>query len=227
MRTYSYSYQDAQGLRHEGEIQAASKDEAYAKLRAQGIRPMRVTERIVPVVRRGLRGLRKRDILTIVLAALLLSGVAAFVTVSKYGWAVGQDGLALPRQVIVMPSADELVVAFPNESHRMLAQYAIPGRRVLRTGDFDMAKVCEPVSLSDADASDVLVLKRIVIGLQQEAKRFAGSPDASARFAAFLDERQSMEAMRFSDTLKRVANREITLDEANKILRNMGLQGGN
>ena len=78
MRHYSYSYQDAKGLRHEGEIKATSKDDAYAELRKQGIRPIKVTERIAPIIRRGFKGLRKRDVMCLVLGVLCLVGVALY-----------------------------------------------------------------------------------------------------------------------------------------------------
>ena len=65
-------------MRHEGEVKAASKDDAYAELRKQGIRPIRVTERIAPIVRRGFKGLRKRDVLCLVLGILCLVGVALY-----------------------------------------------------------------------------------------------------------------------------------------------------
>lgn len=64
------------GLRHEGEINAMDKDSAYAELRKRGIRAIRVTERIVPIVRRGFKGLRKRDYAGI---AVVLIGVAVLV----------------------------------------------------------------------------------------------------------------------------------------------------
>lgn len=65
-------------MRHEGEVKAASKDDAYAELRKQGIRPIRVTERIAPIIRRGFKGLRKRDVLCLVLGVLCLVGVALY-----------------------------------------------------------------------------------------------------------------------------------------------------
>jgi len=61
MRVWTYSYKTSDGLRHEDEMSAPSKDDVYAALRARGIRAIRVEERIAPVVRRGFRGLRKRD----------------------------------------------------------------------------------------------------------------------------------------------------------------------
>ena len=78
MRTWTYSYKSSDGLRHEGEMSAPSKDDVYAELRRQGIRAIRVDERIVPVVRRGFRGLRKRDWTLIAAALTVLVCVAVF-----------------------------------------------------------------------------------------------------------------------------------------------------
>lgn len=83
MRQWTYSWASSDGLRHEGEIFAPSKDDAYAQLRKQGIRPIRVTERIVPVVRRGFKGLRKRDIVCIVVVALTIAAIAWIVATQR------------------------------------------------------------------------------------------------------------------------------------------------
>ena len=40
--TFTYSYKDSQGKRHDGRIDAPSRDEAFAILRKSGIRPIRV-----------------------------------------------------------------------------------------------------------------------------------------------------------------------------------------
>ena len=110
MRHYSYSYQDAKGLRHEGELKAASKDDAYAELRKQGIRPIKVTERIAPIVRRGFKGLRKRDMVCLVIAALCLVAVAWCVAVrSKSQSALG----SLPRYPAPAPQSVESLTSDP------------------------------------------------------------------------------------------------------------------
>jgi len=76
MRCWSYSYKTPDGLRHEAEMSAATKDDVYAALREKGIRAIRVTERVAPVVRRGFRGLRKRDWSLIAAGLVLLTVVA-------------------------------------------------------------------------------------------------------------------------------------------------------
>lgn len=79
MRTWTYSYNTSDGLRHEGEIEADSKDDAYAALRGRGIRPIRVTERITPVVKRGFGGLRRRDWMALAAVAGVLVAVISVV----------------------------------------------------------------------------------------------------------------------------------------------------
>ena len=79
MRSWTYSYMTSDGLRHEGEMSAPSKDDVYSELRKRGIRAIKVQERIQPVVKRGFGGLRKRDWTVIaVIAALIAAAVALF-----------------------------------------------------------------------------------------------------------------------------------------------------
>ena len=42
--TFKYSYKTSDGVRHEGEIDAPGRDEAFSALRKQGIRPIRLLE---------------------------------------------------------------------------------------------------------------------------------------------------------------------------------------
>lgn len=100
MRQWTYSWNSSDGLRHEGEIRARSKDDAYAELRKQGIRPIRVTERIVPVIRRGFGGLRKRD-WTLISVAVTVALAVAVVVVARRSRAV----------VVVKPSGETVAVA--------------------------------------------------------------------------------------------------------------------
>ena len=78
MRTWVYTWKSSDGLRHEGEMVASNKDAVYAALREKGIRAIKVTERIQPVIRKGFSGLRKRDILCIAVFALVLVVVVWF-----------------------------------------------------------------------------------------------------------------------------------------------------
>ena len=80
MRDWVYTYKTSDGLRHEGEMSADCKDDVYSKLRDQVIRAIRVEERIVPVVRQGFRGLKKRDWLMLSLAVVGIFVALSFVS---------------------------------------------------------------------------------------------------------------------------------------------------
>lgn len=73
MRNWTYSYKTSDGIRHEGEISAPTKDAVYSTLRSRGIRAIRVEERIAPVIKKGLRGLRNRDWCALILAVVAIS----------------------------------------------------------------------------------------------------------------------------------------------------------
>lgn len=107
MRQWTYSWASSDGLRHEGEVLAPSKDDAYAQLRKQGIRPIRVTERIVPVVRKGFKGLRKRDIVCIVVVALTIATIAWIVASQR----IRNAALVTPHTTLEDVSPETLAVS--------------------------------------------------------------------------------------------------------------------
>lgn len=158
MRTWTYSYMSSDGLRHEAEMQVPCKDDVYAALRQRGIRAIKVTERIQPIVKNGFGGLRKRDWAVIAGAmALLLAAVVFYVSNTGTAGAISAapgraetrrgalesevvevrigDRLAKarPRRQLDV-TQDEIDAAFANSSERFLARFAEP------------AAACAPVS---------------------------------------------------------------------------------
>lgn len=105
MRSWSYSYKTSDGLRHEAEMSAPTKDAVYDALRKQGIRPIRVDERIAPVVRCGFRGLRKRDWAVVGVGLILATvGVVAFQHHFVGSRVQGSSSVALGNQKSNHPS---------------------------------------------------------------------------------------------------------------------------
>ena len=95
-------------MRHEGEVKAASKDDAYAELRKQGIRPIKVTERIVPIIRRGFKGLRKRDITCIVIIVVSLVALAWYLSAQSTKHEAQSTSLTVnTEELAVSPEARE------------------------------------------------------------------------------------------------------------------------
>lgn len=69
--TFIYYYKKSDGIRHEAEIEAPSRDEAFAMLRTQGIRPIKVIEKNPVSVAHGIR---KRIVFFIVVFVGLIAG---------------------------------------------------------------------------------------------------------------------------------------------------------
>lgn len=87
MRTWTYVWKSSDGLRHEGEMSAASKDDVYKSLRERGIRAVKVSERIQPIILGGFSGLRKKDwlLMGLILVLSILALAIVFVYVSVHG----------------------------------------------------------------------------------------------------------------------------------------------
>jgi hypothetical protein len=169
------------GLRHEAEMQAPSKDDVYAALRQRGIRAIKVTERIQPIVKSGFGGLRKRDWAVIALAALVLVAAVVFYVFSSgaglsarrsYPTSVregrsARDG-ALESEVVEIKLGDRIASARPrrqlsatqkdideafvNASERFLARFAEPGAQCPKIADDELKAVEEDLfETLDAD----------------------------------------------------------------------------
>lgn len=80
MRTWNYTYKTTDGLHHEDTMEAPRKDDVYSALRRKGIHPIKVEERIAPVVKKGLRGMRKRDWVIVGIAVAVVLVVAVLLS---------------------------------------------------------------------------------------------------------------------------------------------------
>lgn len=102
--TFVYYYKTSDGVRHEAEIGASSRDEAFAELRKQGIRPIKVIEknpaRVTP-------GIRKR----VVFAWVVVAGIGA----GALGWFVSRitDADVPSRRLSAEGSQDASIVTSP------------------------------------------------------------------------------------------------------------------
>lgn len=167
------------GLRHEGEMSAPTKDAVYAELRQRGIRAIKVTERIQPIVRRGLSGLRKRDIALIVSGAVIIAALAA-----TSSWWLNRPAVAGRRTLSPAPASrtviesnvvsigDRVATARPRRqlaaseadinsiftrpAERFLARYAAPGRIVAKPD----AATLEAVEADFPDALEATIIIR-------------------------------------------------------------------
>ena len=77
MATFVYYWKTADNARHEGEIEAKDREEAFALLRARGIRAIKVEPKGWETGE-GYRGVRKRVVVVLVVAAAAVTALVAF-----------------------------------------------------------------------------------------------------------------------------------------------------
>ena len=121
---FAYTYRSSDGQRHTAEIDAESRDAAFAKVRAEfGIKPIKVT-----AIGEGARGQDNQDNRDSqdrrrmpILGVLGVLGVLAILAVLAWRWAGARD--ARPYQVMTPQGPVTYTVATP------LPRQAIPGDR--------------------------------------------------------------------------------------------------
>ena len=232
---------------------APNKDAVYAALREKGIRAIKVTERIQPVIRKGFAGLRKRDVSCIVLCALCLAVGAWYLatrsvtnkvetaapnqtikqsnnqTISSGVFQLAQPR---PRRWIELPKGIDFEKVFKYKHEVYLVQFAIPG--VVRNGGG--SKIAPDVAqdffdnlnagiiITEKDDPSVAELKRIVAGMKEDAKKYLTMPRGIEKLGVWLEERQTMERDYREQYTKRVQRGELTKEVVNSILNAMGLE---
>lgn len=198
---FVYEYRDSDNVRHEGSVCAASREEAFGVLRAQGIRPARMQE--APGVLNKLLGRGKRWIAITALVATG-SGLSVALLSSRQEVATIRDTLELvaestgngsvlpvaPRHQIYgdpvvirrLAIATELARLFDNPGDVVLAAFAQPGPRV-RLAD-ESAAACAAalekavegeLNIVESDPREVKELKAIVNGMKQELREYVRS----------------------------------------------------
>ena len=219
-RQFIYSWQDKEGHRHEGVMEAPNKDAVYALLRSKGIRAIKVTERIVPVVKNSFSGLRKRDWVSLLIIFLvLLVALVPFLY---------QKPDVKPRHFLDIPEGVVLTNVFERGCDAYLAQFAVPGMtnlvgqvEWLDEYEVDLSK---SVLLRDNKEEWQEELRKVVGGIKAEAVSYLRISGGALHFIDHLKERQAMEHARLTEMLRKVYRKEISLGEANATLRGLGLQ---
>ena len=242
---FLYRYQSGETV-HEESIRASSQAEAYSTLRKAGVRPMKVWPQ--PGFFNRLSALGKRGTAIVVLSLVLVAAVC--IAISYRERAVGAVAIAedesvakpLPRQQCAKVDA-----GFAFETERFLSNFACPGdpfvvgsaaagNGIVSSGvavvlpDFEEA-IKSPIRIVEGDSADVVLLKRIVAGLKQEARLLMASKGRnSVAVLEFFMARQRMEVdyrQKVLDGLSENADAEDwrdRLETANKSLRVTGLK---
>lgn len=240
---YSYVYKTSDGTRHVGLIEAGTRDAAFAALRADGIRPIKVLSMDGTKANGEIRiyGIRKSAVAALVLA---VSGIATIIGLSlgrfiafqderhdaKTDGRAGEPLTSLPRQQIGGLAAETLMGPDVSDVERFLAKVAQPARpAVFRREETSqgmarrlVAFLDAPVSVSPGASPKLVELKRIIKGLQDEARLILASGRSALEVLQYFADRQKMEIEHRKRIVEKVESGILLKDDANAVFRAMG-----
>lgn len=230
MAKFEYEWQGTDRVRKRGEIEAPDREAAFAALRAQGIRAIRVEPKGW-ARGKGYKGVPMWAVVAIALGAALAAAVAVWTgsrgQVEERAVKPRRIANAAPRRYLpdVWPLLSKTNF-FTHASENMLARFAMPGTDPgsrLRDTEAIIADFYDAldsdIELFPDDPPGVAALKRIVAGMKDEADIYLRTGMGIADYLAVLRQRQKMEM-----EYRRTILRENTPEEAAKILSALGMK---
>ena len=202
---FVYQYRTSDNRQHRASIKAASKEAAYAVLKAQGIKPGHVDE--APGVFNKLFGKGKRWIAIGVLGVLCL---VLCVVAQRFRKEVKSAPVQIAnsllaetrRQVIGDTAIIEQGIAtgwadvFEHEGERFLASFAIPGvpagQRNTNVKEIE-ASLARRVEATETDSIEARQIKAMVEGMKQELREFLAEGGTIVEYGQELVKRQEEE----------------------------------
>lgn len=216
MATFVYYWKSPDNKRHEGEIEAKDRDTAFATLRTQGIRAIKVEPKGWETGI-GYQGVRKRMVVGLAFAAALAAAGIVYVLVGRgdkrttsptVGTPQGQQtflrSLAEPleRQQIFgnrlrIENIPPHLFKYPAET--VLAHFAEPGRPIAATRLVPPTEAelrsClrDPIHIDSNELTEHIDLKRIVAGIKRDLAGFLADGGTGAQYFVELVKRQKLE----------------------------------
>ena len=228
---FTYTYRSSDGQRHTAEIEAESRDAAFAKVRAElGIKPIKVTAAEEPPPQVTPKRVPSR----VLLAACIVLFAAVGVAVVAYRFGTRRNGDSgesvtvintpqgpvtsrvaepLPRQAI--PGNRQRIEAardttFTNAVERLLSRFAEPGRPVAdlpaeRPTEAEFAACLrDTIRTASTDFTEVVDLKRIVAGMKLEMRAYLAGGGTAEQYLSELAKRQKLEVSYRENAEKRL-----------------------
>ena len=218
---FTYTYRSSDGERHAAEIEAESRDAAFAKIRSElGIKPIKVTatgdagesQPSAPGKRFPVRVLpwAVGAVFAVVGVVYWLrsarsdgnGNVDVVVMHTPQGPVTLQAAEPLPRQAI--PGNRQRIEGdrdsvFTNAAERLLSRFAEPGRAVAAPADTKPTeaefRAClrEPVRVASNELTEHIDLKRIVSGMKREMRAYLAGGGTVDGYLTELEKRQRLE----------------------------------
>ena len=204
---YTYAYRTSEGKRLEGSIDAPSRDEAFALLRSDGIRPIKVTAADGSKANGAPTGIRKRVVAIVAVAASLVAAVCtyAFLRVEPPSESEPQD-FSVRHQIYGDRSIIENGIATGwkacglDRGETILASFAQPGIATRIGSDVSSlansieASLANELKSDDGELLEYRQLKQIIEGMKVELRQYIAAGGTAEGYARRLVERQNQEA---------------------------------
>ena len=212
--TYQYAYRDSSNVRHDGTVVASSKDDAFKKLKAQGIKPFFVAP--APGLLNGILGLGKRGLAIIVLCAVCLALCVVMLRTRHLMQSTPQAlsapdselASAINSQTRRQPIGDVALIdrgirtgwadVFELEGERFLAGFAVPGTPVAvrSTTEEEIKKAlshrCSP-SPTTFTSIEARQIASMVEGMKAELRKYLADGGTITDYGRELMHRQEAE----------------------------------
>lgn len=237
---FTYIYNSTDNVRHTGIVRAKSKEDAYSTLRSQGIRPIRVDD--APGLFNKLFGKGKRWIAIVVLAVAFAAAIALMLRYRSIAENIVEQSIEPTHrhQIYGDPALMDKMErsqfrdVFDDDADRLLARFAQPGTSVLfdspdwrdKSASILASAKFPEILIQESDPREVIELKRIVMGMREEFKRYMEAGTGTPKtFILRLAERQRREhqiLLTAKKDLEGVTD-AAKWEEVNDQLRNLGL----
>ena len=215
---FTYTYRSSDGQRHTAEIDAPSRDEAFAAIRREmGVKPIKVVAADGSRANGEVRGVRRRAAALLAVASAVAAGLVAFWLGRRVGGSAPYSvdtpqgpvtftvAAPLPRQAI--PGSRLRIEGAPTNlfchaAEFVLARYAEPGRDARARassaptpGEEEWRRCLrEPVRIASNDLTEHADLKRIVAGMKREMRAYLDGGGTVEGYMSELERRQRLEA---------------------------------
>ena len=216
---YTYAYKSSDGVRHEETMNAASREEVFAALRAKGIKAIKVVAADGSKANGEIRGDRRRVVAAIVIVVAIAVGPVAYFSGSRVKTTtdgtteVSSETNSLTNiQTATQDNARRQVIGdvaiiekgirngwsdvFELEGDRFLASFAIPGVKAgqRNTTEKEFAAALESkCEIMPNDSIEVKQIKAMVESMKDEARQYIAAGGSIVVYGKRLTERQDAE----------------------------------
>ena len=232
-------------MRHEASIEAASRDAAFAALREQGIRPIKVVAADGSKANGAPVGVRRRVVAVSILVAFVaaVGATTAFLRILR---PTSEIEAFQADQTRRYPIGDAAIIekgiltgwndVFEHEGDRFLASFAVPGVKAGQrntTVDEIKAALGRSVSIANDDGLEVRQIKAMVAGMKAEARAYIAAGGTIVEYGRRLTERQDAEIAAYERTKADLERAKETMsgnalinywESQNDKLRNLGIR---